>query len=65
MMGGTARAQYFSNGQDPFSTRWMQYATDRYRLIYPDQAGIDARRVAAVIARAMTEAWARRRPANI
>ncbi|MDR0954134.1 MAG: hypothetical protein LBM20_01965 [Rikenellaceae bacterium] len=47
--GGALRAQYHSNGQDPFSVRWMEQVTDRYRLIYPADAEADARRVALVI----------------
>ncbi|MDL2230659.1 hypothetical protein LJB87_02580 [Alistipes sp. OttesenSCG-928-L06] len=45
----SARAQYSTEGVDPFSTRWSQYKTDRYRLIYPEGNRRDAGRVAVVL----------------
>ncbi len=44
-----ARAQYYTQGQDPASTRWRQQQTDRYRIIYPHLNEIDALRVGAVL----------------
>jgi hypothetical protein len=48
-LSGTVGAQYYSNGQESFSIRWLEYSTDRYRLIYPERNGIDARRVSEVL----------------
>lgn len=45
----SAYAQYYSDGQEPFSTRWMESRNDRYRLIYPQGNETDARRVGLVL----------------
>ena len=44
-----ARAQYHTEGIDPFSTRWNQYKTDHYRLLYPQDNVFDARQVSLII----------------
>ena len=46
---GPIRAQYYTQGQDPASIRWRQIETDRYRIIYPHLAELDALRVGAVL----------------
>ncbi len=32
----TSYSQYYSGGQDPASTKWMQIKTDNFQIIYPD-----------------------------
>lgn len=36
MLSSGARAQYFSLGQEPASTRWKQIDTENFRLIFPE-----------------------------
>jgi len=49
-----AHGQYSNEGIDPFSTRWRQYKTDRYRIIFPEQNELDAKRVSIVLDTAYT-----------
>jgi hypothetical protein len=46
---GPIRAQYYTQGQDPYATRWRQMATPRYRILYPETRELDALRAGAVI----------------
>jgi hypothetical protein len=46
---GPARAQYYTEGQDPYSIRWRQMENDRYRIVYPALNEVDALRVGAVL----------------
>lgn len=41
--------QFYTQGQDPFSTRWRQINNTRYRIVYPEQFGIEAQRVGWII----------------
>jgi len=45
----SANAQYSTEGVDPYSTRWMQYKTDRYRILYPEGNLYDAKQVSLVL----------------
>ena len=40
LTGLTARAQFYTSGEDPASIRWSTFRTDHYKLIYP--SGMDS-----------------------
>jgi hypothetical protein len=49
LAAGPIRAQYYTQGQDPYATRWRQIVTDRYRILYPEVRELDALRIGGVI----------------
>lgn len=44
-----AGAQYYDTGQDPASLRWLQIRTPHFRVIYPDDFGVEAFRYAHLL----------------
>ena len=44
-----AGAQYYDTGQDPASLKWLQIKTDHFRVIFPDDFGVEATRYARLL----------------
>ncbi len=40
------QAQFYNTGSDPASVRWSQIKTDKFQIIFPNEANTDAQRIA-------------------